>query len=272
MRSSPLLLVFLLGCSGTGSGGAGDPPSKPHANELGDGSRVTSVLGPASWASKTDAMSEACSGKPADHKVYITGVTINAIDAFDETGKGARGNFYVQDAVAEPTPYSGVTVFAPSFSPPDLRLAPGDVTDVLGVLQEFSGPSSGPFPYCRTLPEIGGTMSFRFENGEVEPTTIPLSDLKAYETARPWLGMLVRVENVTIPIAPSVSGGRFSASIDVGGGIEAGDVPHISNELYDLVKDGPFIGEGTTFKSVTGIVTYFYGFKIAPRSPADFET
>lgn len=267
---APLVAALVAGCSGTG-GAIGDAPSKPHADELGDGERVSSVVGPATWVKPSDQMSETCSGKPVDHKVYVTGVTINAIDTFDETGKGARGNFYVQDAVAKPGPYSGITIFGPSFSPPDLRLAQGDVADVLGVLTEFSGPTSGPFPYCRTLPEIGGTMSFRFEDGPAEPITIPLSDLKSYDKARQWLGMLVRVEGVSVPTDPALSGGRFSADIDVGGGIEAGDVPHITNDLYDIQKNGPVIVAGTTFKSVTGIITYFYGFKLAPRSPADFE-
>ena len=40
--------------------------------------------------------------------------------------------------------------------------------------------------------------------------------------------------------------------------------------LYDLKNDGPTLEAGGTFSAVTGVLTYFYGFKIAPRSPDDF--
>ena len=53
--------------------------------------------------------------------------------------------------------------------------------------------------------------------------------------------------------------------------MDVGDYPKISNELYDLLNEGPALAQGVKLKSVTGIVTYFYGFKIAPRSPDDFE-
>jgi hypothetical protein len=49
------------------------------------------------------------------------------------------------------------------------------------------------------------------------------------------------------------------------------DVPSISNELFDLKALGPPLAKDVTFKAVTGIITYFYGFKIAPRSADDFE-
>jgi hypothetical protein len=110
---------------------------------------------------------------------------------------------------------------------------------------------------------------------ELGPTlaahTIPLTDLKAYEKARQWLGMLVRIENIKISDKPYDSKGRYSAPIDVGGGIPLSDVPSISNELFDLKALGPPLAKDVTFKAVTGIITYFYGFKIAPRSADDFE-
>jgi len=258
-------------CSSAGDGGTGDPPSTPVADACGGGSRLPDVVGAASWVDPDEAMSKSCS-YPSDRGVQLSGLRIVAIDRFDETGSGATGNYYVQDACGDAVPYGGMTAYAPSFSPPDLRLAAGDVVDLLGNFSEFRGPSSGPFPYCRTLPEIGGTMTFRFELGpDITPKTIPITDLKSYEGARQWLGMLVRVENVKIADKPYESSGRYSAPIDVGGGISQMDVPSISNELFDLKNDGPDVSEGATFKSVTGVVTYFYGFKIAPRSPADFE-
>jgi hypothetical protein len=264
------LAAGLAGCSGTGHGGTGDPPSEPSSSKLGDGSRLSELLGPATWLDLDNTDSEGCAA-PTDRQVHVTGVTVAAIDRYDETSEGQLGNYYVQDTSVEPVAYSGVTVFAPSFSPPDLRLAEGDVADMNGALMEFLGPSSGKFGECKTLPEIGGTMSFRLENGTREPVTVPIEDLKTYEGARQWLGMLVKVEDVTISEDASGSGGRYTAPLDVGLGVPASDVPKLSNELFDLEGDGPLLTAGTKFASVTGIVTYFYGFKLAPRSAADFE-
>lgn len=267
------LLLAATACSTdpTEGGSTGDLPSKPVADPCGAGLRLSDVVGPATWINPKDNASDTCV-YPADRSVSLAGLRIVAIDRYDETGDGATGNYYAQDACATIGPYQGMTVYAPSFSPPDLRLFPGDVVDLLGNLMEFPGPTSGPFPYCRTLPEIGGTLTFRFELGPtLAPITIPLLDLKTYDTARPWLGMLVRIENVTVVGKPYESKGRFSASMNVGGGIPQADVPAISNELFDLKNLGPPIADGTKFKAVTGIITYFYGFKIAPRSADDFE-
>jgi len=270
LAASTLLVASLLGCSGTGDGGTGDPPSAPIADPCGGGERLPNVVVPAAWLDPTDKTSTSCA-YPADRNVNLSGLRIIAIDKFDETNDGSTGNYYVQEACTNPLgPYSGMTAYAPSFSPPDLRLADGDVVDMLGNFSEFKGPSNGPFPYCRTLPEVGGTMTFRFELGpDITPTTIPLSDLKTYDTARQWLGMLVRLEGVTVFDVVDSASGRYAIRLDIGGGVSLGDYPGISNELFDLKGQGPKADTGTNFKSVTGIITYFYGFKIAPRSPAD---
>jgi len=275
-----LLLVAALTTAACG-GGNGDAHSTPLGTAYGDGSRIPDVVREPTWIDPEDEDSESCA-YPDDQRVNVTGVTVVAIDRYDETGEGAQGNFYVQDSFAQtldryapPEPGKplsfGVTVFAPSFSPPDLRLAPGDVVDLLGGFMEFAGPSNGRFPECRTLPEMAGTMTFRFEGGEeVEPTPVTLDDLRGYESARRYLGMLVRLEDVKIAGNPAESGGRYTASINMGAGVPSNDVVKISNELYNLKGEGPQLS-GMTFGAVTGVVTYFYGFKIAPRSPADFE-
>jgi hypothetical protein len=273
------LLVLAATAAAACGGGNGDPPTVPLGTTCGDGARIPDVVVEPTWLDPTDTDSERCS-YPADRQVYVTGVTLVAVDRFDETGEGAQGNLYVQDTCAqalyepvpdEPPPSFGVTVYAPSFSPPDLRLAPGDVADLLGQITEFPGPSSGPFRFCRTLPELSGTMSFRFEGGAVSPTLVAVDQLLGYESARRYLGMLVRVEGVQIAGEPSNSGGRYTASINMGAGVPAEDVVKIANELYDIEAEGPPLADGDTFSAVTGVITYFYGFKIVPRSPADFE-
>lgn len=257
----------LLGACG---GGDGDASAIPLADERGGGARIAEIVGDAGWLAPEDEESRRCAVPPA-RRAHVTGATIVAIDRFDETGEGARGNYYVQDSADEPVPYSGMTVFQPAFSPPDLRLIPGDVIDVLGEITEFLGPSAGRFGGCRTLPQIGGTLSFRFEDHPAAPIHVPLAHLRGYASARPYIGMLVRVEGVSIAGDPSSRDGRYAASIDVGAGVPPAEVPRLSNELYDLEREGPPLADGASFQSVTGVLTYFYGFKIAPRCPADFQ-
>lgn len=284
-RSSPGVLFFCAAACASltmacGSTGGGDPFSEPAASVLGSGDRIREILGPAEWLDPEDDDSLTCS-VPADETVNITGITVTAVDRFDEVADGALGNLYVQDTTKEPGEYEGMTVFDPSFTPPDLRVAGGDVLDLFGVYTEFLGPSSGFFGKCKTLPEIGGAGSFRFEGSQVPPKKVPLEEILGYERARRYLGMLITIEDVTISADPVASddslptGGRYTADIDRTGiditGLDTSDFPKISNELYDVLQEGPPLAKGTQFKSVTGVLTYFYGFKLAPRSPADFE-
>jgi hypothetical protein len=283
-RRAPLAalpLIFGLACNVTSDGGVGDPPSEPEADPLGSGLRVSDLVKEATWFEPDNLESTGCA-YPGSRTANLTGQVIVAIDRYDETGDGARGNIYVEDVLdpdEDVVPFSGMTVFGPAFTPPDLRVFEGDVMDTFGVFVEFPGPSSGPFSYCATLPEIGGTMVFRFERSEpVRPFTVVRGDgdnsrwdpVKGYPNARQWLGMLVRFENVVVA-TPEESGGRYAVPINMGGGLAGDDVVKISNELFDLKNDGPELSDGTQLKAVTGVITYFYGFKIAPRSIDDFE-
>jgi hypothetical protein len=287
MASRKYALAFLLasaltGCDITSDGSTGDPPSEPTADELGDGVRLREVITAADWYQPGNMESAGCK-QPGDRQVNATGQVIVAIDRYDETGDGAFGNIYIEDLYEgdeEPAPFSGVTVFAPAFTPPDLRLFEGDVVDTFGNLMEFIGPGSGPFGDCKTLPEIGGTMSFRFDRGPAAPLTVVSKNggaarwegVLGYQKARQYMGMLIRIEGVNINGDLDDDGkGRVTANIDMGGGISAEDAIRISNELFDMANDGPEIVDGTQFQAVTGVLTYFYGFKIAPRSIDDFE-
>lgn len=278
LRLPVIAFASLATACGNFSGG-GDSPTEPVASVLGNGSRISDYFGEATWFNPEDDESFACS-IPDDFDVKITGVTVSAVDRFDEVTDGALGNLYVQDVADKPGEYQGMTVFAPSFTPPDLRVAPGDVLDFFGVYTEFPGPSNGPFANCRTLPEISGAGTFRLEGLHPVPKVVTLSDILGYPKARRYLGMLITLQNVKISADPNSSkpnlptGGRYTALIDRTGvdttGVDVGDFPQISNELYDILNEGPPIAKGSEFKSVTGVLTYFYGFKIAPRSPADF--
>ncbi|MFS8071072.1 MAG: hypothetical protein ACMG6S_32285, partial [Byssovorax sp.] len=99
----------------------------------------------------------------------------------------------------------------------------------------------------------------------------PLEDLKSYETARPYLGTLVKLVNVQLGAEGASGSARYASKLEVGAIKDVADVPVVTNELYDLKGQGPTLTKGGVFKSITGVVTYFAGFHISPRSAADFE-
>lgn len=278
-----VLALAVAGCGGTGSGGSGDPHSEPDADAYGSGEPVPDVVGPATWYNPADPDSLECES-PEPNRTVMTGLTVVAVDNFDEATDNRVGNVYaVQTPVGDPLePFNGITIRTPGFSPPDLRLFVNSVIDVSGNFVEFLGPPSADlFGACKSLPQMEGTVTFRFDGFAIEPfPLIPASAppevdrwaaLKSYEAARPYIGMLVKLENVQLGEVSISSRGELKAPINVGGGIVAGDAPTVTNELYDIVNTGPAIPtEGASFSSITGVVTYFYGFKIAPRSPADF--
>lgn len=268
-RPLPALAIAAALLAGCGGGGFGDPPAKPHANEYGDGIHISSMLGgfygPATtWEQPGNMLSTGCP-YPVNTDVFVTGATVTAVDTRDETGDGAVGTVYVQDTVSDVPVYAATSLFSPSFSPPDLRLAPGDVVDIAGSYEEFPGPSSSRFPNCITLPQIAGTVTFRFDGTEPTPKEITVADLATYDSARQYLGMLVKVKDLTISGNGTASGGRYNAQFVTGSTTSA-----ISDELWDVGGQHP-LSANDHFTSVTGIVTFFYSFHLAPRSAADFE-
>ncbi len=259
-----------LGCGPGGNGGSGDIPREPKANPYGTGLRISEIVGPATWEDPSNETSEKCANIPPDQEIFVTGILVTAHDTYDETGTGASGNYYVQDVTDPPAEFSGVTLFAPGFSPPALRVVNGDVLDLFGVFIEFVGPTVGNFNYCRTLPEMSGSAEFRFEGGGVKPAKILASDLNSYESARKWMGMLVEVENVKLAEDPFKQGsGRYSIRFESGQDDPTQQIPTITNELMDLETAYPDFARDQVLARVRGIVTYFYGVHLAPRSAED---
>lgn len=257
MRRSFVSLGFLLitACDAR----SGDPPAKPSAAASGSFT-ITELQAPGD-----------------DHPSHGTRIDrvrsaiVTHVDTFDETGRGARGTVYVQDIEAkEPREYGGLGLFGATAVPADLRLAPGDVVDLVGgTYQENREIGTAKFDAPEFLPQVAqAKMEFRFETAPAEPIEINVEDLLTFGTGRKWIGTLVRIRNVTLqgPLGAD-SAGRVSAVI--AGDAEARGTPTVTNELYPLqTADFP---QGKTFKSVTGIVTYFFRLHVAPRSRADFE-
>jgi hypothetical protein len=269
-----LLGALSAGCNLEDGSHGGDPPLMLPPDEYGTGQHISSLLGgfygPAPWVQLANLNSTDCPYPAAATTPYVpvatTGVTVTAVDNWDETGDGAVGSVYVQDTVT-PTPIYGATsIFDPSFTPPNLLPLPGDVVDVEGEYEEFIGPSSGYFSQCETLPQLAGAATLRFVGTVPAPVVITPDDLNSYANARRYLNMLVTVTSVTIAGNPTMSEGRYTAACSVSTGSNFA----LSNQLFNLPAEMP-LSENQTFKSVTGIVTYFYDVELSPRSVADFE-
>ncbi len=265
-----MLLLALVACSsqvGDGPANKGAPPpggKDSHVRDLADPTRE----GHAALVAT---------------KQSVSGAVVLAVDTYDETqnGKGT-GTVYVQDIGAtRVTPYSGITLFAATFSPGNLAIVPGDVLDLRGEYQESQQiPSTPPtvFPKDSLLPQIAQPIAtFRFETQEPEPIDIDAADLSDYASGRRWLGMLVRVRNIVVAKDPFV-GSTGRVSIDLPPVIKtagtACDTPFpksasVVNDLFDLGSVG--IAKDTRISFVVGVVGYFCTFKLAPRSKADIK-
>ena len=228
-----------------------DDPAPYDPNVLGPGMRLRDVQ------QRPDLVSQG---------VFVSSAVVTAVDNFDETNDGkSRGTIWLQD-VDKADGFGGISLFSPSFIPANLRLAPGDVVDLNGqyVEQKTIGSTVNFDPAF--LPQlVKPSVTFRYETKPPEPKVIPVTDLDTFTTGRKWIGQLVTVQNVTVAGAPSTDTkktGRITAAFTADK-----NSPVISNELTPIAENA--FPAGTTFKSVTGVVTFFFNLKIAPRSAAD---
>ncbi|MFO0678847.1 MAG: hypothetical protein U0169_20130 [Polyangiaceae bacterium] len=203
---------------------------------------------------------------PAHHaQVEVTDAVVLLQDNFDEVGNGSsRGTIYVQDLGSQ-SAFSGISLFAPSFIPANQRVAPGDVLNLRGEYQENPNIGTAVFPAGQVLPQLSRPIAnFRYEFRTPEPTVIDANDLKDYTVGRRWIGMLVTVKGVPLTGATTDRSNRVTYYLTDD---TSRNAPRVSNELFDLKADA--YPNGTTFTSITGIVTYFFNLKIAPRGVAD---
>lgn len=224
----------------------------------------------------------------------ISGAAVVHVDTFDETQNGkSTGTIYVQDVGADADPdkpiaYSGISLFAPTFVPGNLKVGPGDVLEMTGTYQENKNISTAIFPPDSVLSQIAQpTATFMYETKAIQPVNINLEDLQSFEKGRRWIGMLVRVKNLKIfgdLTRAEMAGGRFSMDLSTPppGFKNACEAPFprpasITNELMDLpryiveqAKD-PAFAKNPTFSEVVGVVTFFCNLHLSPRSTADFK-
>jgi len=258
MRNKAFFCTILL--SGTLALGAcgsrdGDANAKVQPNPVGSGSRIRDVVDP--------------SKNLAGSTVNISGAVVLTIDDYDETADGkSRGTVYVQD-IASQAPYSGASLYSPSFVPSNLRVVPGDTLDLLGQYVVESSIGSAKFNPGEGLAQISKpTATFRYEYETPAPLVINPNDLSAYSTGFQWENMLVTVNDVTMVDGVVGDGkGRVTGHFTSDSTTNA-EAPTITNELMPIAAGS--IVAGTKYKSITGIVSWFFNFHIAPRSSADF--
>ena len=192
-----------------------------------------------------------------DSRVLIRDAVVTAVDTYDEDGGGSVGNVWI----AEPTPgaWSGIQLFDPVVIPARVHLMPGDIVEVSATLDEFVLLNTDGTPMDRDGTETELVDASVQKIGETVPPG-PSDVLEAYladlRSAEPWEGCLVRLTNITL------TGGydRYGEAATSGGA-------SVANELYAI----PDARAGLAIRSLTGVVTYFFGFKIMPRGPEDVE-
>jgi hypothetical protein len=252
LAAAVFALSWLCGCSTLEP----DAPAPYQPNPLGNGLRIADVQNPKSPAFAPNT------------NVDLTSLAVLWVDTFDETQDGkSQGTVFVQD-IGSTAPYSAISVYQPSFVPSDPRLLPGDILDFVGPYQEVTSIGTAHFSPGQTLPQLAKPVgTFRYEYQAPAPRLIQLGDLDNYATGRQWEGMVVTVHDV-YAVAGTESGGRvtYTLAVTPDAGTNVNTVS-MSNEEYDLKStDFP---PGTHFQSVTGLVTWFFSYHIAPRTPAD---
>jgi hypothetical protein len=261
---------FVVACTNEAHDEPGDPAADAGPpSALGNGLRIAECNDPDS------------SVRPAANQtnVNVTGATFIIQDQFNENGKtGSVGAVYVQDfhsslADSGAAPFSGIELYKSTYEPASLALAPGDVIDFTGEYQEYDGPSTFSFNGAYQPEMYEPIITFRFDYSPPIPVVIPIADLAQWSTGYKWMSMLVTVKDTI--------GGDYTDDGNGAGGVylttsESEDALTMDNELYPLPYDSAQYGPGKIgsvhFTSVTGVVTYFDSFHIAPRSAADIQS
>lgn len=254
-------------------------------SEQGDPPTPASVPPPGGKGNRIHEIADPSSPQKAPHQtqVSVTGAVVVAVDTFDETRNGkSSGTIYVAD-VGSKEPYSGISLYNPSFVPGNLRVSAGDTLDLRGEFQENQDLpvkfAKGAFLVQLSYP-IG---TFRFDARVPDPVDIDVNDLADYAKGRRWLNMLVRVKNVTLQrdafqrdengTPGSTTSGRINSALlpETNSATKCEDpfpkAPTLANELMDLVPLA--LEKGTVIKELVGVVTFFCNLHIAPRSAAD---
>lgn len=194
-----------------------------------------------------------------DTQVRVTNLVVTAVDRFDEDGGGHTGTLFVQEIGGGP--YSGIQMFRPTIQPASEYLLPGDVVEVGGTYTEFELGQINPDgadPLGRTVSQI--TDGIARKTGEwISPEAQVVenaADTQDDPEAEKWEGVLVEIHDVE---ATTVRDSRGAFEV-TGGAL-------VDDDNYGF----PGVAVETAFSRIAGVVTYFYTYKLLPRSSLDVE-
>jgi len=207
----------------------------------------------------------------ADTQVRITNLLVTAVDRFDEDGEGRTGTIFVQEVGGGP--FSGIQMFRPTIQPASEYLLPGDVVEVEGTYVEFELGQINPDgadPRGRTVSQI--TDGIARKTGEwisPEPTLVEDSnDVQVDPAAEEWEGVFVELRDVEALTPPDSRGAFFvQGDADCEMTRDAETCAQVDDDNYAI----PDAAAGMRLSRVAGVVTYFYTYKVLPRSPLDVE-
>lgn len=264
MRSRSVLFLSVLLAACGASSRAGDPLSQPNLGTTSD-CLTNATTAPTLIECQRNPTSASRLDPAGQPRIDVQRAVVVAIDNYDETRDGkARGAVYVQD-VSSNRPYAGVSLYRPTLLPSSATPAPGDVFQLVGGQYQENKTIGTTVDFGdKYLPQIAyATGNFAFEYVPPPPAVVTVADLSTWESGKAYVGMLVKLENVSVTRWENDGKGRVTGDLATGR-----DAPAISNELIDIEA----ASQGrTAFKSVTGVVTFFFNLKVAPRSAADLE-
>lgn len=220
--------------------------------------------------------------------VAVSGVVVSAIDDYLEPG-GDTGDIWVQQVVDDPMfngcapmpdgrHVCGIQLFAPSTIPTGSYLLTGDSVSITGGsydefnCQQCCAPPRAPCTFTdRTLPEFSRAGVERIGTG-IEPVVVPATVQQIIDGGDRYVGVLVRIEGDVMMETPTGSTATRGEIRMVGG-------LNLSPQIGALTdRTGRPLFDRTTgrlnytrVRNVTGIVSYFFGPKLLPRGPEDFE-
>lgn len=195
---------------------------------------------------------------PEGTNVILRDVVVTAVDGYGKY----TGDVYVQDPKGGAS--SGLKLYRPqrldAGQISDLK--PGDHVKVEGKVKFFT-PSGGfndkEHPNKKYIVELDtGCQITRLSDGaEPKPAELTFDQATKDPDAVTWEHVLVTVKNVGVsrPLDPAY--GEY----EVGGGLG------IDDELFPV--SAPQVGD---CQSLTGVIIYFYGYKLLPRQSADVGT
>ncbi len=224
--------------------------------------------------------------------VNVGNVVVTAIDDYLESASGNTGDVWVQQVYTNPNfsgcaPHPdgrrvcGIQLFAPTFVPAGTALLAGDLVAVTGGRYDrfdctvCCRPPANPCRFMdRILPEFSQASVERVGTG-VTPVVVPATLEQIALDGDAYTGVLVNIgAEITLMMPARGDIGRGEIPIANAGGMK---LSAQIGALVDRASGRPIFDVAanrlnfTRLRNVTAIVSYFFGNKLLPRGPQDFE-